>query len=140
MKNLVEETNDPKIIEQTLRQLKNIEKIQKEIKRTSLHKEMCASETSRVLDAMFDLGSERESLPKHEFKEPEKLSISKKAHEVFGANESMVTRDVDSAQTKKVSAIEIKLRGSAAPKRMKKAEEKENLKRTKREASPFNAN
>ena len=94
MKNLVEETTDPKIIEQTLRQLKNIEKVQKEIKKASLHKEMCASESSRVLDNMFELGSDRASLPKAEFKAPKKLTASRKAEEVFGANnESMLTRD-----------------------------------------------
>ena len=161
MKNLVEETTDPKIIEQTLRQLKNIEKVQKEIKRASLHKEMmCASESSRVLDNMFELGSDRASLPKAEFKAPgasgKKLTVSKKAEEVFGANnESMVTRDDISNQTKKMAPIEMKLRGSAtkvttsiaqklrgsaAPKRIKKAEEKENLKRPRRSSTPFNAN
>ena len=108
MKNLVEETTDPKIIEQTLRQLKNIEKVQKEIKKASMHKDMCASETSRVLDNMFELGSDRASLPKAEFKAPgasgKKLTISKKADEVFGANnESMVTRDDISNQTKKMA-------------------------------------
>jgi hypothetical protein len=63
-----------------------------------MHKDMCASESSRVLDNMFELGSDRASLPKAEFKAPgasgKKLTISKKADEVFGANnESMVTRD-----------------------------------------------
>ena len=146
MKNLVEETTDPKIIEQTLRQLKNIEKVQKEIKK-SAHKDVCASESSRVLDNMFELNSERASLPKAQFKAPEasskKLTISRKADEVFGANnESMVTGDMDvcSQQTKKATAIELKLRGSAAPKRIRKAQEKENnVKRPRRGATAFNA-
>jgi hypothetical protein len=130
---------------------------------------MCASESSRVLDNMFELGSDRASLPKAEFKAPEasakKFTISKKAETVFGVNnESMVTRDIDSCsnhtkkmpetQSKKFTAIELrlrgssapktaiesKLRGSAAPKRIKKAQDKENmnLKRPKRGATPFN--
>lgn len=120
-----------------------------------MHKDnMCASESSRVLDNMFELGSNRSSLPKAEFKAPKKLQASKKADEVFGANnESMVTRDDISNQTKKASIemklkgsaakitnIEMKLRGSAAPKRIKKAEDKENLKRPRRSSTPFNAN
>ena len=37
-----------------------------------MHKDMCASETSRVLDNMFEIGSDRASLPtKAEFKAPE---------------------------------------------------------------------
>ena len=121
-----------------------------------MHKDMCASDSSRVLDNMFELGSDRASLPKAEFKAPgAKLTISKKADEVFGANnESMVTRDDISNQTKKMAPIEMKLRGSAkkvanieqklrgsaAPKRIKKAEDKENLKRPRRSSTPFNAN
>ena len=121
-----------------------------------MHKDMCASESSRVLDNMFELGSDRASLPKAEFKAPgQKLTISKKADEVFGANnESMVTRYDISNQTKKMAPIEMKLRGSAkkvanieqklrgsaAPKRIKKAEDKENLKRPRRSSTPFNAN
>ena len=40
----------------------------------------------------------------------------------------------------KETNIEKKLRGSDAPKRIKKAEDKENLKRPRRSSTPFNAN
>lgn len=50
LKSVVEKTEDPKIIEYTQRQINNIEKIHKEIKKVVYHREtLCASESSRII-------------------------------------------------------------------------------------------
>ena len=50
LKSVVEKTEDPKIIEYTQRQIINIEKIHKEIKKVVYHREtLCASESSRII-------------------------------------------------------------------------------------------
>ena len=60
LKNLTEETSDPRIIEKTSMQLKNIEKVHRVIKKAVHHKDMCASESSRVYDSIFTLNDEGE--------------------------------------------------------------------------------
>lgn len=58
LKNVVEQSNDPQIIEHTQRQIKGIENVHKDIKKAIYHKDYCNSESSRVIDNIFSLNDE----------------------------------------------------------------------------------
>ena len=53
LRGVVESTKDPVTIEHTQKQIKNIEKIHKDIKKTINHKDN-KSEASRVIECLFD--------------------------------------------------------------------------------------
>jgi len=62
LKNVVDQSSDPQIIEHTQRQIKGIENVHKDIKKAVYHNDYCASETSKTMDNLFSLQEEAAKL------------------------------------------------------------------------------
>jgi len=58
LKNVVDKSNDPQIIEHTQRQIKGIDNVHKDIKKAIYHNDHCASESSKLMEGVFSLDGE----------------------------------------------------------------------------------
>ena len=76
LKNVVDQSSDPQIIEHTQRQIKGIENVHKDIKKAIYHNDYCSSEASKTMDNLFSLQEEAAKLAEnascnHQNRKPE---------------------------------------------------------------------